>query len=221
MVKAEHSQAAGAGGRTSPDSGCLVVGLMGGIGSGKSTVARVLAELGARVLDADALCAELHETPQVKAAVRRRWGDAVFNAAGRLDSAALAAIVFDHPDELAELNRIIHPRVIERIERDVAACRVQGDLVLCVIDAPLLFESGLTHLCDLTLFIECDETRRAQRVARSRQWAPEEIERREARQQSLARKREMADVIVDNSGDLAALRRQVQEILARFRPNGD
>lgn len=199
---------------------CTVIGILGGIGSGKSTVARMLAEMGADVLDADAICTELHQTPEARQAIRDRWGDAVFGPGGELDRAKLADIVFDSPDELNELDRIMHPKVVERIRNQVAGCR-DGGRAMCVIDAPLLLESGLIELCDVTVFVDCDPATRTRRLAGTRGWAPDEIERREARQEPLARKREVADFVVENDGDPAATRQCIEEIVAHLNPSGD
>ncbi|MFH1732519.1 MAG: dephospho-CoA kinase [Planctomycetota bacterium] len=199
---------------------CTVIGILGGIGSGKSTVAQMLAEMGAEVLDADAICTELHRCPEVKQAVRQRWGDGVFDAGGELDRAKLAGIVFDSADELNELDRIMHPKVVERISNQVAGCR-DGGRVMCVIDAPLLLESGLIDLCDVTVFVDCGPAARRRRLARTRGWAADEIERREARQEPLARKREVADFVVENGGDPAATRQCIEEIVAHLNPSGD
>ena len=92
---------------------------------------------------------------------------------------------------------------------------------MCVVDAPLLLESGLDRLCDVTLFVECDAATRAARLATARGWAPDEIERREARQRPLDRKRQAADLVVPNSGDLAATRTRVREIAASLGYDGD
>ena len=198
---------------------CTVIGILGGIGSGKSTVARLFAEAGAVVLDADAYADELHQTPEVKEAVRNRWGDGVFGLGG-LDRAKLAGIVFDNADELDALGRIIHPKVVEHFKNQVAGCRDSGR-GMCVIDAPLLIESGLIDLCGLTVFVECDAATRTRRLAESRGWAADEIERREAHQEPLARKRDVADLVVDNGGDPAATRKSIEDIVANLKPRGD
>jgi dephospho-CoA kinase len=199
---------------------CTVIGILGGIGSGKSAVAGAFAEMGALVLDADKFANELHRTPDVKQAVREAWGDGVFGADGELDRAKLAGIVFDNADELDRLDRIIHPRVVEHFENEVAGCRDSGRGI-CVIDAPLLIESGLIGLCDLTVFVECDSATRARRLAENRGWAAEEIERREAHQEPLACKRDVADIVVDNGGDPAATRKCIEDIVANLNTSGD
>jgi len=221
MGAREHGSTGAQGGAgSSCSSGCVVLGLLGGIGSGKTTVARVLADRGAVVLDADAICSELHDTPEIRAAIEQRWGRAAVDENGELDRAGLAACVFDDPAQVAELDRLLHPKVIERIEREIERARRSGDAMLCVIDAPLLLESGLDRLCDATVFVECDEAERDRRLAGARGWTPDEARRREAHQRPLGRKRAAADFIVDNRGDRAALEEQVEKILAHFNPVG-
>jgi dephospho-CoA kinase len=184
-------------------------------------VAALFAELGAKVIDADAICSELQQTPAIREAIRRRWGRAVFTDDGELDRARLADRVFSDPAELDALNRIMHPAVIEQVKAEVAACRAEHRPPWCVIDAPLLLETGLIELCDMTLFIECDRTTRLQRLADARGWRPDEIQRREARQAPLERKRDRADHILVNGGDRAATRRQIERFAAAARCIGD
>jgi dephospho-CoA kinase len=199
---------------------CLVIGLMGGVGSGKSTVAQLLAERGARVFDADAICSELQETEQIREALREQWGDDVFTSSGELDRQKLAGIVFSEPAELERLGDIMHPPIIKAIRRQLDRCRTEDGPDLCVIDAPLLMESGLTRLCDVTFFIECAARTREERLTRSRGWAPGEAARREAQQAPAERKRDASDFIVDNSGDLAATRRQIEHCLSQVQLSG-
>lgn len=198
----------------------VVIGLTGGIGSGKTTVARELAMFGAVVLDADAICSELHETPEVREAIRERWGRTVLRDDGKVDRAKLARTVFSDAAELAALNAIFHPRVVERIELEVATLRRSGRPGLCVIDAPLLMESGLGHLCDIIIFVDCDKAERASRLERDRGWAPGEMERREANQQPLSEKRRAAHFVIVNNADRSSIRAQVERVVAQIKHNG-
>jgi len=193
---------------------------MGGIGSGKSAVARLFAETGAQVIDADAICTELHRTPELKRAVRERWGEGVLGADGELDRPKLAAVVFDDPAELERLNQLVRPKVVARTEEATAAWRAADGPALCVIDAPLLLESGLARLCDVTVFVDCDRATRGERIARDRGWSPDEIGRRESRQAALSRKRERADFVVRNDGGLAETKEQVESIVAQLLKDG-
>ncbi len=200
---------------------CTVLGLVGGVGSGKSTVARLFEEWGAEVIDADAICAELHRTPEVREAIEAEWGRDVYAEDGQLDRARLANIVFDRPDDLKKLNAILHPRVTERVERSITACRTDGGPPLCVIDAPLLLETGLDRLCDTVAFIDCDRATRSCRLARERHWPPDEIERREAHQTSIEEKRKRADVTICNQGDLRTTCRIVRNVAQALTDTGE
>ncbi|MFO7898201.1 MAG: dephospho-CoA kinase [Planctomycetota bacterium] len=204
-----------------PGRPCTVLGLVGGIGSGKSTVARLFEETGAAVLDADAICTELHDLPEVRQAIEAEWGAAVFGDDGRLDRGRLADIVFADPAELDKLNAILHPRVVDRIRRKIAAYRVPGGPELCVIDAPLLVESGLDRLCDVLVFVQCDQATRTRRLADERHWPSDEIKRREAHQLSTEEKRRRADAVICNEGDARTTRQRVRELADELKQSGD
>ncbi len=195
-------KAAGKGARAS-----TVIGLLGGVGSGKSTVARLLAARGARVLDADRIGRDILVSRPVRAAVRRIWGPGAIGRDGRPDRAALARIVFGDAAALRRLNRLIHPRVRARIRREVA--RRRRDRRPLVLDVPLLLETPLRRLCTVILFVDAPARVRSRRTARTRGWTPGEFARRERHQAALARKRRAADVVIDNGGTRAATRRQV------------
>lgn len=184
-----------------------VIGLLGGVGSGKSTVARLLAAHGARVLNADRIARRVLASPPVRAAVRRTWGPGVMRRDGRPDRAALSRLVFRDPGALRRLNRMIHPRAIARIRRDAARWRHGRRPV--VLDVPLLLETSLGRLCRVMLFVDAPAPARAQRTARTRGWTLREFARRERFQAGLARKRRRADVVIDNGGTRAATARQV------------
>jgi dephospho-CoA kinase len=197
----------------------MVIGLLGGIGSGKSAVAALFAEAGAEVVDADRLAREVLETPARAAEVAARFGPSVSAPDGRIDRQALADRVFADPALLEALNAIIHPPVRERILERVrahrggrAGRRAGAPEPVLVLDVPLLAESPLRKECDLLVFVALGEEQRRARLER-RGWAPGEVERREARQTPLAEKRAMADFEIDNSGPLEATRLEVARVL--------
>jgi dephospho-CoA kinase len=181
----------------------LVIGVAGGIASGKSLVSKQLQQLGAEVLDADRAGHEVLLEPDVERALRSHWGDDVFGDDRRISRAAVAKIVFaappEGPKELAYLEQITHPRIEERLRRRKAEFEQRGDLKAVVLDAALMFEAGWNKLCDKIVFVE---TPRESRVARARQrgWSEAEFAAREAAQESLEVKRKSADWIIDNSG---------------------
>lgn len=194
----------------------FVLGLTGGIGAGKSAVAGILAELGGEVIDSDAHGRAALERQDVREALRSWWGGGIFDAEGRVDRRKVAAIVFEDPGQRDRLERLTHPLIKEARARQLARAQEAGKS-LAVIDAPLLLEAGLGSECDAILFVDAPRDLRLARVWRSRGWDEAELNRREAAQWSVERKRAAASAVVVNDGDLPALRTQVQAALARLR----
>ncbi len=190
-----------------------ILGIVGGIGSGKTHVAAEFARLGAAVIDADHLGHEVLELPEIRAAARARWGERVLGPAGRIDREAVAAIVFaptpQAAEELAYLERLTHGEIRRLAELRVDELLSRGDVPAIVVDAPLLVEAGWNGFCDKIVYVEAPEAVRSSRV-RSRGWSEEELQRRQRRQAPLAEKRKLADVVIDNSGDATATRAQVE-----------
>lgn len=191
-----------------------VIGLTGGIGSGKSTVANLLRDLGCVVCDSDALGrAALHD-PVIREQLVARWGDDVLDADGEIDRSAVGAIVFSDPEERRFLQSLSHPW-IERKRRE--QFEAAGDHVPAfVIDAPLLLEAGLGGQCDAVIFVDAPPELRLERVRRSRGWDEAELHRREQSQWPLDRKRQSADYVVVNDVDEDTLAGAVRQVLARI-----
>jgi dephospho-CoA kinase len=186
-----------------------VIGLVGGIGSGKSTVAKMLGDEGCMVCDSDALAREALTDPAVTAQLHAWWGDAA------ADRTQLAHLVFQDSAKRNQLESVIHPW-IERRRRQIFAQPPQGTVAL-VIDAPLLLEAGLDKQCDAILFVDTPLEQRQSRVLSTRGWAPEEHSRREAHQWPLDRKRISAHHVLRNDGSSDALRAQVRQVLSKVR----
>jgi dephospho-CoA kinase len=185
----------------------IVVGLTGGIGSGKSTVSGLLAGRGAVVVDADAITRQLQAPGQpVLAAIVERFGPDIVSADGTLDRAALAAIVFDDPAALKDLNAIVHPAVGTEIARRLEAERT-GDRVV-VLDIPLLVEGGRYQVAGL-MVVDVDPDVAVDRLVRFRGMSEADARARMANQVSRADRLAKADWVIDNSGDHSALERQV------------
>ena len=164
----------------------IVIGLVGKVGAGKSTVARMLAEGGATVLDADLLAHESLAQPAVIAAIIERFGDDVLDSGGRVRRSALAEIVFAAGEaaaaNLRALEAIVHPRVRERLMEAMDVVRREGRSAgrpaVVVLDVPLLMQAGWGDLCDRIVMVECEESvRRARLVARG--WPAGQIAARE------------------------------------------
>jgi dephospho-CoA kinase len=195
----------------------IVLGLLGGIGSGKSFVARRLVELaGGEVLDADVLAREALEQAASDGRLAQALGAGLVTEAGAPDRAAIARRAFSDPEALRALERLTHPAVHARIRARLAAHRAGEGPDLLVLDVPLLLEVGLDRACDALWFVETSE---ATRRARTRRRGLEDAQAaaREAQQSPLARKRGRADFVLHNDGDGSDLDRQ---LLAGLRALG-
>ena len=190
----------------------LRVGLTGGIGSGKSTVARALARRGAVVIDADTIAREVVEPGQPGlAAVVERFGAGVLDGDGRLDRPKLAALVFDDAAARADLNAIVHPRVAAETARRIGAA--SSDAVV-VIDVPLLVEAARSGY-DLVVVVEAPEAVRLERLV-GRGMDPDDARKRMGAQATDAERRKVADVVLDNSGTEEDLERQIDALWAQL-----
>ncbi|GAA0557688.1 dephospho-CoA kinase [Halomonas salifodinae] len=195
----------------------LTIGVTGGIASGKSTVARAFAALGIPWVDADDIAREVVEPGEpALAAIAERYGERLLDAQGRLNRRALREIVFADPEERRWLESQTHPRIRERLEARLAQMAA-GPAPYHLLVSPLLFESGQVALVDRSLVIDAAEAEQIRRTA-SRDGVDEAQARAIVaaqldRQARLAR----ADDIIDNSGDEAALRRQVESLDRRYR----
>ncbi|MEN6557282.1 MAG: dephospho-CoA kinase [Thermoguttaceae bacterium] len=192
-----------------------IIGIVGGVASGKSVVAEHMARLGAAVIDADQLGHEALRLPRVEAAARQRWGETVFGVDGRIDRARVAAIVFGEGPkaerERKYLEKLTHPEIARRLWQQAVAASVRAPLV--VLDAALLTETGWDKWCEKVVFVDAPREMRQLRAA-ARGWEKEDFAAREAAQESLDRKRERADVIIDNSGPLERTQAQVEQLWA-------
>lgn len=189
------------------------MGLTGGIGSGKSTVAAMLAERGAVVVDADRLAREAVApgTPALRAVVDR-FGPAVVAGDGSLDRQALAGVVFDDAGALADLNAIVHPPVRAAIAERLAELAATDAVV--VLEIPLLVESGRSYGESTIIVVDCPEEVAVRRLVEDRGMDEADARRRMAAQVPRAQRLAAADVVIDNAGSLDDLRRQVEAVWA-------
>ena len=191
----------------------IVIGVTGGVGTGKSTVAKMLGDLGARVLDADAIA---HESMRPGMLAWRRivetFGEAVVHPDRTINRQQLARIVFDDPEARRRLEAIVHPQVIKEVKRRLHAWQKHGRHLVVALDVPLLLEAGLDALVDVVVVVRADPAVQRARLADGRGWSAAEIARRVNAQWSLAVKEERADAVVENSGRLSETRRQVTQL---------
>lgn len=188
----------------------ILVGLTGGIGAGKSTVSAMLARRGAVIVDADEITREVQRPGSpVLADIAERFGAAVIAADGSLDRAAVAAVVFNDAEALADLNRIVHPAVGQEIARRIAE---QADTErIVVLDIPLLTENPRSGLAG-TIVVDVPVEVAVSRLVGDRGMDEADARARIARQASREDRLATADFVVDNSGDRAALERRVDEL---------
>jgi dephospho-CoA kinase len=196
---------------TMPTATFKTLGLVGGIGAGKSAVAAILADLGYLVLDADKDAKAALDRPDVRGFLISWWGSQIVGADGMVDRRKVGAIVFANPEERRKLEALVHPIVRADRSTQIEAARREGRPGV-VIDAPLLFEAGSDADCDAVLFIDAPYKQRLKRVL-ARGWTAEELNRREAAQLPLEEKRRRSHIVIPNDADLPTLRQRVQTAL--------
>ena len=189
-----------------------VIGIVGGVASGKSLVAERLRELGAAVIDGDRAGHEALRDPEVIQAARDRWGDQIIGTGGQIDRAALGGIVFGPSPgaegELKHLEKLTHGRIADALRRQIDDFRAKGQTEIVVLDAAVLLKAGWGDFCDKILFVDAPREVRLSR-ARGRGWDEEEFERRERAQQPVEVKKARADEIIENSGTPEQLRQRI------------
>ncbi len=208
-------------------SGLIVAGLTGGIASGKSTVAGMLAAAGARIVDADRIAhAEVQPGRPALEAVRKRFGQGVVTADGRLDREKLGQLVFHDPALRHDLEQIVHPFVFRQMAAELKqlAAAYPGSVV--ILDIPLLIESGLHKVLPFTVLVHVPETVQRERLIRRDGISEAEARARIRAQMPIDAKRDHVNLIIDNTGTHAATRRQVLALYRRLqaqkpaRPSG-
>ena len=178
-----------------------VIGILGGIASGKSLVADLLHELGAIVLDADQMGHQVLREPDVIDELVQRWGTQVVDEAGEVLRGAVAEIVFspDGQEELRFLESLTHPLIAAKLKEQMRELAAEQPDAVMILDAPVMLKAGWNRLCDKILFIDVPRNIRWER-AKGRGWGEHDFDAREASQESLHTKRQLADVVIDNSG---------------------
>ncbi len=193
----------------------IVLGIAGGIASGKSHVAKMFESLGASVLDGDAIGHEVMVEPEVIEQAKRRWGSHILGVSGALDRKAIAAHVFGADakavHELEFWESVVHPLIAARLQAKLEEIRNSGRTKVAVLDAAVMFKSGWHRHCDRIVFIEVPEETRRQR-ARQRGWTDAQFTAREGAQTSVDEKRRIADFVIDNSGTFDQTYEQVRTL---------
>ncbi|MCP4455840.1 MAG: dephospho-CoA kinase [Planctomycetes bacterium] len=187
------------------------IGLLGGIASGKSTVASAFQDLGCAIINADLLAHKALEEGTIQQAIREELGSEALAEDGSVDRAALGRLVFQDAGRLSRLNNLLHPWILEKCQTQLNEHLTNPAIPAVVLDMPLLLEVQWDALCDYIVFVECSKETRLQR-AKKRGLNPENLAQREIFQISLDKKAYRADNILINNSDLSSLVRQVTEI---------
>ena len=196
-----------------------VIGILGGIGSGKSTVAAEFGKLGCGVIDADEIAHKLLEKKGVKEKIIALFGP-VQDSAGKIERKKLAEIVFADADKLASLTKILHPFVLARTEQLINQYNQENQVKAIVLDMPLLMEVGWEKRCDRLIFVDCERLLRVQRMREMGLFDENKIKIRENFQISLDNKAAIAENTINNNSGLSTLVRQVADIFFGIIING-
>lgn len=209
-----------------------VIGLVGGVGSGKSSVARAAADVRSSshslpslvsrsvlvIVSGDVAGHEVLRQADVCRQIRDRFGDSVFDDRGEVNRSALGRLVFGSANQqaLRSLEAIVHPMIRRQLEQEIEDARNRPEVKAILLDAAILLESGWRDVCDAVVFVDTPEQERLKRVSEGRGWSAEQFHRREASQWPLERKRAAADGVVRNDGDLEVAGRELLQWIDRL-----
>jgi dephospho-CoA kinase len=193
-----------------------VIGLVGGIGAGKSAAAAAMARRGGRVVDGDRLGHEALEQPDVKQRLVERWGPRVLKPDGSANRRAIAGIVFNDPAELKALEGLVFPQIGRRVKQEIEAAQADPAVRFVVLDAAVMLEAGWSGACDRIVFVDAPREVRLARLTSRSGWTPDQIAAREAAQLPPEAKRARADAVLLNDGPTELLQDQVDRLLNRW-----
>jgi dephospho-CoA kinase len=197
-------------------AGKPIIGIAGGIGSGKTYVAKLFGELGGLVISSDDQVTDAYREPQVQSTLREWWGDEVIRPDGGINRRLIGQKIFADTAERKRLENLLHPRVHEARERVMAQAADNPAIKAFIWDTPLLFETDLYRECDAVVFVDAPLEARLARVMQTRNWDAAELARRENSQWGLDRKRDFADYVISNPASAEFARGQVQDVLSRI-----
>jgi dephospho-CoA kinase len=192
-----------------------IIGLCGGIGAGKSVVAREFERLGGLLIDSDQLNQEVLRRPEVTQTLREWWGDEILGEDGVPDRHRIAKLIFSDVEQKRRLESLVHPLIAARREDIIITGTGDPKVRAIILDSPLLLESNLDRLCHAVVFVEASETQRLQRLRRTRGWDIQELRRRERWQMPLAEKRSRSQYVIRNEGSLEQLRSRARDVFER------
>lgn len=197
-------------------AGKPIIGLTGGIGSGKSYIAQMFADAGCMVISSDEIIRQAYKDSMIKQQLRKWWGNMIFSPDGEIDRSAVARKVFSRPEDRRKLEQLLHPYANTVRERQMQAAGDDVNIKAFVWDTPLLMETGLNRLCDKVVFIDAPREDRLARVKERRNWSEAELAERENLQLPLDKKKEISDYCISNTANADYARGQVRDTLTRI-----
>ncbi len=195
-----------------PTAGKPIIGVVGGMGSGKSLVAQAFAKHGGLVIAADAFGHEALEQPEILARIAERWKERVLDEHGDVDRKKMGAIVFASPVERANLELLVFPWIEQRIRAAIANAQADPKVPFVILDAAIMLEAGWNNFCSKVVYVHAPRAMRLERLAK-RGWTAEDLANRESAQLPLAVKAARAHVAVDNTGSVENTHKQVDALL--------
>lgn len=190
-----------------------ILGLVGGMGSGKSEVAAEFARQGAKVISGDQLGHEALRQPETRAALALRWGPRVLDRRGEIDRRSVGKIVFADANERRVLEHLVFPFIQKRFLDEVSLAERQPGFRWVVLDAAVMLEAGWNKVCACLIYVHSPRVQRLRRLAEQRGWTEKEVESRESAQLPLTEKVSRADFVIDNSGSREQTAQQVRQLL--------
>ena len=200
-----------------------VIGILGGISSGKSTVAEEFAKLHCGIIDADKIAHELLRTDSVKKQIAQQFGQNVFDPTGEVNKKKLADAVFDNEENLSRINAIIHPSVLTRAEEMITNYNRDPEIAAIVLDMPLLMEVGWEKRCEKLIFVACNKQNRLKRAQQKPHFHAnnqKNVKKRQNFQISLDKKAKIAHYVVDNNSGREILIQQITDIFSNIVNTG-
>jgi dephospho-CoA kinase len=194
-----------------------VIGLVGGMGSGKSSVSALLQQRGGYLISADELGHEALRQPEVIERVVGRWGAGVLDEGGNVDRRKLGRIVFSEACELKALEGLVFPYIERRIREEVGKAERLAQARFVVLDAAIMLEAGWADACDSIVFVHVPRSERLRRLGAQRGWTEAELAAREDAQLSVAEKISRADYVLDNSGPPEETAKQIEDLLDQLK----
>lgn len=193
-----------------------IIGIAGGIGSGKSFVADLFGEMGCLVIKSDEQVSAAYRDPVILKELRDWWGDSAFLDDGSVDRRFIARTIFNNPHQRQKLEGLLHPHIARKRDDLMSAVANDPNIRAYVWDTPLLFETGLNRDCDAVVFVDAPLEIRLERVKSGRGWDEAELRRREILQTPLDKKQDLSDHTLSNTADAHRARSQVRELLSRI-----